>query len=76
MLDIMKHALKGLLLMHLKEFMADNEPYSWDVVRAYHAVCLQQFENGSVEWINTEAKMEFRRLLVCHSALCGSKAKE
>ena len=63
------------MLKHLKELMAHTNLYSWEAIRAYHAVLLQQLENGTADWTNMEVKMEFRRSLVWHPVIHGSKVK-
>ena len=44
--------------------MADADTYGWEPIRAYHAVWLQQIENGCAEWKNTDIKLELCRALV------------
>ena len=52
--------------------MADEATYGWEPVWAYHAVWLQQLENGHAEWKNIDLKLEFRRALVWNSAQCDN----
>ena len=52
------------MLKHLRELMVDAVIYGWEPVRAFHAVSLQQLENGRAEWGDEEKKLEFRRTLV------------
>ena len=66
--EMAKPALKPTMARHLKELMADAEVYGWIPVRAYH-VWLQQIENGRAQWIDVDAKLEFRRALVWHTAI-------
>ena len=37
---------KTVMLQHLQELLEDTEVYGWRVVRGYHAVSLQQIEQG------------------------------
>ena len=41
----------------LQELMSDVELYDWEPLRAYHAVWLQQVDNGHVKWNHVEAKL-------------------
>ena len=50
-LETVKPTHKPLMTKHLEELMADAELYGWESVRAYHAVWLQQIENGMVNWM-------------------------
>ena len=56
--------LKEVMLKYLKELMADATTYGWEPIHAYHVVWLQQIENGSAEWDDTDVKLEFHRDLV------------
>ena len=44
--------------------MADSEICAWEPVRAFHAVLLQQLENGRANCGDSDKKLEFRRALV------------
>ena len=45
-LDNVKLALKPAVTKHLNELMDEAELYGWEPVQAYHAIWLQQIENG------------------------------
>ena len=45
-MEMVKPSLKPLVARHLNELMADAEVDGWAPVRAYHAIWLQQIENG------------------------------
>ena len=53
--------------------MADAEIYGWEATRAFHAVWLQQLEQGRVTWKDTELRVSYRRTLVWHQPAMGSK---
>ena len=48
--------------------MADVEVYGWVLVKAYHAIWLQQIVNSRAQWSDVDAKLKFRRALVWHAA--------
>ena len=48
--------------------IADTERYSWESVRAFHALCLNPLEHGRVTWEDEEAKLRFMHALVWHPA--------
>ena len=45
----------------MKELMADAKVYGWASMQACHAVWLQQIENGRAQWMDEDAKLEFKR---------------
>ena len=49
--------------------------YSWEPVRAYHAVWPQQVENSHVEWDDSEAKLQFCHALVWHTVISTVKVR-
>ena len=55
--------------------MEDAEVYGWALVWAYHAVWLQQIENDTTQWMDVDAKLEVRRMLVWHADRQASRAK-
>ena len=63
-LNTVKSGFKEVMLKHLQELMADSAIYGWEHVRTYHAVWLQQIENGHAEWEDTDIKLEFCRALI------------
>ena len=67
-METVKPMVKLHMSKHLKELMADAEVYGCNPVRDYHAVWLQQIENGRAKWSNEDAKLEFHRSLVWHTA--------
>ena len=67
-MEMVTSSIKPFMAKHRKEVIADAEVYGWVPVRAYHAVWLQQIENGIVQWAYVDAKLEFRRVLVWHSS--------
>ena len=52
-----KQLFVPLMACHLQELMADMELYGWELVRAFHAIWLQQLENRHVKWDAVEEKM-------------------
>ena len=60
-----EESIKPFMARHLQELMTDMELYSWESARVYHAVWLQQLENGQVPWDDMETKLQFRNSLVC-----------
>ena len=68
MLETAKPAQKPLMTKRIKEFIEDTELYSWEPVRGYHAVWLQQIENGRVNWDHSEAKL----VLLCQALVWHS----
>ena len=74
-LDNVKPALKPPMTKHPKELMGDVELYGWVPVRAYHAVWLQQIENGQARWDDAHTKLEFCHALVWHPALNSTRLK-
>ena len=73
--DTVRTGHKGMMLIHLKELMADAELYSWEPIQSYHTVWLQYLENGRAAWSGYKLKMEFRRSLVWHSGASRTKIK-
>ena len=47
-MDLEKPSLRQFMDSLLQELIADTELYGWKPVRAYHAIWLQQVENGQV----------------------------
>ena len=70
-----KQSLWLLMTHHLQELMADAELYGWEPIRAFHAVWLQQLENGQVKWDDVKAKLWFHHTLVWHPATSMTSAK-
>ena len=56
-METVKPVRKPFILRHLKDLMADTEVYGWATVHAYHAVWLQQIENGRAQWMDVDAKL-------------------
>ena len=52
----------------LQKLMADTELNGWVAVRSYHAVWLQQLENGRVRQDDVETMLLFHHSLVWHPA--------
>ena len=46
--------------------MADVELYVWEPVRAFHAVWLQQLEQGCVTWADKEVMLKYRGAFKWH----------
>ena len=64
-----KEAIRSNMATHLKDLMSGSELYGWDKVRVYHAVWLNQLEQGCVCWDDEEEKLHFQDALVWHPAL-------
>ena len=45
-----KGSVKPYMLQHLHDLMADAKLYGWEPVRAFHALWLQQLEQGCITW--------------------------
>ena len=45
-------ASKSLVGAHLADLMADAELYVWEAGRAFHAIWLQQIEQGHASWLD------------------------
>ena len=59
-------AVKSQMAHHLQKLMADTVLYECDKVRVFHAMFLNQLEQGQATWGDEEAKMRFKRALVWH----------
>ena len=46
-----------LMVSHMEELMGDAGLYGWGRVRAYHAVLLNQIEQGHATWEKDEEKI-------------------
>ena len=66
--EMVKPSIKPFMAKHFKDLMADVEVYGCAPVKAYYAVWLQQIENGRVQWSDSDAKPEFRRVLVWYAS--------
>ena len=47
-MDSQKSDIRALMYIHLTELMADADFYGWEAVRDFHALWLQQMEQGRV----------------------------
>ena len=54
-----KEAVRTQMNAHLKDLMVDSELYGLEKVHAYHAVWLNQLEQGWVRWDDQEEKLRF-----------------
>ena len=68
-----KPAVHPLMAQCLLELMEDAELYSWEPIRAFHAMLLQQLEHDHVTRADEDAKIKFRNTLVWHHATPSSK---
>ena len=79
-LELERTAQKEAMLKHLSELVADAAIYRWEPVRVYHAVWLQQLENGHADWDDKAKKLKFRHELVwgtlCITALLTSPSPQ
>lgn len=57
--NTVKSELNEVMLKHLHELMVDAATYGWEPLRIYHAVWLQQRENGWANWKKANCKLEF-----------------
>ena len=64
-----KSVVKPHMACHLQALMVDMELYRWNRVRTFHAVWLNQLEQGRVTWGDEEAKRRFRWTLIWHQAM-------
>ena len=58
-MEMVKRSINLIMVKHLKELMANVEVYGWTPMRVYHAVRLQQIENGRAQWSDADVKKEF-----------------
>ena len=49
-MDSQKPDVRALVSSHLAELMTDAELYCWEVVWAFHAIWLQQIQQGRAMW--------------------------
>ena len=68
-MDKQKSEIKTSMSTHLAELMADTELYGW----LYHAMWLQQLEQGPASWKYTELRSSYCHTLVWHRPATGSK---
>ena len=64
-----KESVRPFILQHLQQLMEYMEVYSWEAIRACHAIWLQQLELGRVTWANEVVKMKYRRALIWHQVM-------
>ena len=69
-----KEAVRAQMNAHLKDLKADSELCGWEKVWAYHAVWLNQLEQGLVSWYDQEEKLRFRHALGWHSTTISTAA--
>ena len=62
-----KPAFCPLMAQHRQELMGYADLYSWEPIRAFHAIWLQQLEQGRVTWDDKDAKVKFS-VALSHSA--------
>ena len=61
--------------MYLQDLISDAEVYSWELVRAFHAIWLQQREQGRVTWpADEEVKLKYKQTIVWYRATGPPKA--
>ena len=58
---------------YLAELMADAELYGWEATKAFHAVWLQQLEQGQVTWRDTQLRVSYCHTFMWHRPAKGSK---
>ena len=63
-----KPSVHPCMAQHLYDQMGDAELYGWELVRACHAVWLHQQEQVKMTWVDVDAKIKYRRALVCYGA--------
>ena len=63
---IEKSSVHPVIVQHL--LMGDAESYRWELVIAFHAIWVQQLEQGRVTWVDKDAKIKYRWALVWHQA--------
>ena len=61
------------MIQHLQDLVDDVDLYGWEPVWAFHAVWLQQLEEGCVTWADEEVKLKYRRALVWHRGTAPSQ---
>ena len=65
-MDLQPEPIRKLMWVHLKELMEDGECFGWPTVRAYHAVWLQNIEQGRATWDDQPTCLKLHRSLVWH----------
>ena len=61
-----KRSIHHPMIQHLQDLMSDAELYGWEPVRAFHAIWLQQLEQGRVAWDDEQVKLKYTWALVWH----------
>ena len=72
-MEVQTHDIRALVSIHWVELMDDAELYGWEALPAFHAVWLQQMDQGWVTWTDAEFKLVFRCSLVWHHAAPARK---
>ena len=67
-MDTEEASIKAKMSAHLKYLMSDTQLYSWEHTRAFHGIWLNQLEQDRCTWFDEEAKLQFHRSIVWHSA--------
>ena len=61
-----KPDIKKWMSTHLADLVVDSELYGWEAVYAFHAVWLQQLEQGIASLEDAELKLSFHQVLFWH----------
>ena len=59
---------------HLAELKGNVELYGWEAVHAFHAMWLQQIEQGHASWTNQDIILTFHQALMWHQPTLAHKA--
>ena len=65
-MEVQAQDIRALMSTPLVELIADAGLYGWEAVQAFHAVWLQQMEQGQARWKDAQLKLEFRCSMVWH----------
>ena len=64
-----KDDITPYMLQHLQELLEAAESYGWEPGKAYHAIWLQQLEQGRVSLSDEDHKMKYCRALAWHRVM-------
>ena len=72
-MDIQKPDIRELMSTHHAELMANAELYGWEAIQVFHAIWLQQMEQGKASWKDGDIKLTYHHALVWHQPADGRK---
>ena len=75
-MDRQKPDIKNWMSAHLADLMIDSELYRWEANHTFHAMWLQQLEQGRASWEDAELKFSYCQALVWHQLVPTSQQPE